>query len=46
MAHELVGRAVEAYRDPRIEADLPHEDKEREDRIAVVGDDIIDVPAD
>ena len=30
---------------PAIEADLTHEDKERKDRVPVVGQDVVDVPA-
>jgi hypothetical protein len=43
MPDELVGRIIKPFRYSRIKTDLPHEDKEGENRVSVVRDDLKDI---
>jgi hypothetical protein len=43
MADELVSRVIEPYSDSCVEPDLAHQYEEREDRVSIVGDDIIHI---
>ena len=44
MADELVGRIVESHRYSGVKTDLSHQDEERKDGIAVIGEHLVEVP--
>jgi hypothetical protein len=43
MTDKLMGRVIEPHRYARIKPDLAHENKKRENRIPIIGDNVVDI---